>query len=277
MNKFAYFGTPTVASETLEALLAHGYKPEVVITNPDAPKGRGLVLAPTPTKEVALAHSIPVLTPESLDAAAIEEIKKCGCEYAIVIAYGKIFPQALIDAFPKGAINVHYSLLPKYRGAAPVEGALRSGDSVTGVTVQQMAFAMDAGDILAQEEVAIAESETVRELFPRLIEAGATLLLKTLPAFEAGSIARVAQDASQATYAKKIKKEEGLLDLAGDARENWNKYRAYYFRPGTYFMRGHLRVKIKQAIYKDGTFVIERVVPEGKPEMDYASFIQAQA
>lgn len=276
MAKFAYFGTPTVASETLTALIEGDFVPSVVITNPDAPKGRGMQLAPTPTKEVALAHGIPVLTPETLDAAAIEQIAAYGCEYAIVIAYGKIFPQALIDAFPKGAINVHYSLLPKYRGASPVEAALLHGDSVTGVTVQQMAFAMDAGDILAQEEVAIAESDTVRELFPRLIQAGAELLLKTLPNFEAGSARRVAQDAAQATYAKKIKKEEGLLDLAGDARENWNKYRAYYFRPGTYFMQGDTRVKIKQASYKDGKFVVERVVPEGKAEMAYADFAGAK-
>lgn len=271
MHKFAFFGTPTVASETLAALLASGHTPAVVITNPDAPKGRGMELAPSPTKELALAHSIPVLTPETLDANAIAEITAYGCEYAIVVAYGKIFPQALIDAFPKGAINVHYSLLPKYRGAAPVEAALLHGESETGVSVQKLALKMDAGDILAQKSIALDQAETVRELFPKLIALGSETLLEILPAFEAGTATGTPQDEHAATHAPKIKKEDGLLDLSDAPEKNWNKYRAYLFRPGTYFMENGLRMKITKASFTNGSFKIERVTAPGKPEQDYAS------
>ncbi|TSC70007.1 MAG: methionyl-tRNA formyltransferase, partial [Parcubacteria group bacterium Gr01-1014_49] len=147
---FAYFGTPSVASETLAMLLEQGFVPDVVVTSPDAPKGRGLALAPSETKELALLHGIPVLTPEKLDTEAIARIAAYECEYAIVVAYGKIFPETLISAFPQGVINVHYSLLPKYRGATPLEAALLAGDAVTGVTMQKMAKELDAGDIIAQ-------------------------------------------------------------------------------------------------------------------------------
>jgi methionyl-tRNA formyltransferase len=276
LTRFAYFGTPSVASETLAILLARGLVPAVVITNADAPSGRGMQLAPSPTKTLALAHGIPVLTPATLDEAAIATIKEYGCEYAIVVAYGKLFPQALIDTFPKGAINVHYSLLPKYRGASPVEAALLNGDEVTGVTIQQMVLAMDAGDILAQIEVAIDPAETTKELRPRLVALGANLLADILPQFERGELEAQAQDHSQATRCKNIKKEDGQLDLAGDARENWNKYRAYAASPGTYFFENGKRMKITKASFKNGKFIVERVVPEGKREMSYADATRAQ-
>jgi methionyl-tRNA formyltransferase len=269
MNKFAFFGTPTVASETLTLLIERGFTPAVVITNPDAPKGRGLTLTPSPAKEVALAHDIPVLTPQTLDAEAVEEIKRRGCDYAIVVAYGKIFPQELIDTFPKGAINVHYSLLPKYRGASPVEAALLSGDTMTGVTIQQMVLAMDAGDILAQEEVGILPTETTKDLRPRLVAIGANLLANILPEFEQGTLIPHAQDHALATRCKKIKKEDGELHLEGDAQENWNKYRAYAAWPGTYFFKDGKRIKIIKAEFASGKFRPLRIIPEGKPETDY--------
>jgi methionyl-tRNA formyltransferase len=268
-HKFAYFGTPAVAAETLGALLAAGFTPGVVVSNPDAPKGRGLALAASPVKALALEKGLRVLTPETLDQAAIEEINTYGCEYAVVIAYGKFFPQALIDAFPRGMLNIHYSLLPNYRGASPVEAALLHGERETGVTIQKLALKMDAGDILAQKSVAIEESDTARELFPRLIAAGSELLLETLPRFEQGGLEPVAQAESQATYSRKIKKEEGLLDLAGSAQENWNKYRAYILRPGTYFIENGIRNKITKASFKDGRFIVERVIPENGRERDY--------
>ncbi|HVW82662.1 MAG TPA: methionyl-tRNA formyltransferase [Candidatus Paceibacterota bacterium] len=271
MRKFAYFGTPAVAAQTLAALLAHGYAPSVVITNPDAPRGRGMKLAPSPVKALALEKGLPVLAPEQLDAVALEEIKKHACDYAVVVAYGKLFPQALIESFPMGAINVHYSLLPRYRGASPVEAALLAGERETGVTVQKLALAMDAGDILAAREIPIAPEETARELFPKLIALGADLLVETLPKFEAGELAAAAQDESQATYSKKIKKEEGELDLAGDALANWNKYRAYLLRPGTYFIENGKRMKIAKASFANGRFVVERIVPENGREIDYRS------
>jgi methionyl-tRNA formyltransferase len=275
---FAFFGTPYVASDTLEYLLAHGYRPEVVITSPDAPQGRGLALTPCETKVVALAHNIPVLTPQKLDETARAEIASFSCEYGIVVAYGKILPQTLIEQFPLGLINVHYSLLPKYRGASPVESALRKGDTVTGVTIQQLVRELDAGDILAMQEVPIEPTETTRELRPRLVQIGAELLVSILPSFENGTIERLPQDSTKATHCGKIDKSEGELNLSGDALQNWNTYRALAESPGTFFFAekngARLRVKIRTATFDGTYFTPERVVPEGKNEMLYSDFLR---
>lgn len=272
-TKFVFFGTPEVSKRTLEILHEHGYTPSVVVTNPDAPKGRGLTLTPSPTKGWALAQSIPVLTPEKLDADARAAIAAYECKYALVVAYGKIFPEELIAQFPIGVLNVHYSLLPKYRGATPMEAALKNGDLVTGVTVQKMVKALDAGDILAQEETALPETETAKELRPRLIEIGANLLVASLPAFVDGTATFTAQDESLATRAGKFKKEDGQLDLKADARTNWNTYRAYADTIGTYFFTENgTRVKIKAAELASGQFRVLRVTPEGKSEMAYEDF-----
>ena len=278
MSKFMYFGTPYVARDTLATLVERGFVPEVVVSSPDAPKGRGLTLAPSETKEWALAHGLPVLTPEKLTPEVIDELKTYGCDYAVVVAYGKILPQALIDAFPKGILNIHYSLLPKYRGASPVEAALLNDESTTGVSIQQMVYKLDAGDVLAQREVVIEPNETTRELRPRLVALGAELLADTLPAFIEGKLVATPQDESVATFSKKIEKSEGELDLAGDAQMNWNKYRAYAESPGTYFFleRGakRLRVKIVTATFSDRVFTPDRIVPEGKKEMAYTDFVR---
>ena len=278
MSKFMYFGTPYVARDTLATLVERGFVPEMVVSSPDAPKGRGLTLAPSETKEWALAHGLPVLTPEKLTPEVIDELKTYGCDYAVVVAYGKILPQALIDAFPKGILNIHYSLLPKYRGASPVEAALLNDESTTGVSIQQMVYKLDAGDVLAQREVVIEPNETTRELRPRLVALGAELLADTLPAFIEGKLVATPQDESVATFSKKIEKSEGELDLAGDAQMNWNKYRAYAESPGTYFFleRGakRIRVKIVTATFSDGVFTPDRIVPEGKKEMAYTDFVR---
>lgn len=272
---FVYFGTPYVGRDTLALLIERGYVPALVVTSPDAPRGRGLTLTPSETKAWAVEHDLPVFTPDSLDAAAIEKIKGCEAGYAIVVAYGKILPQALIDAFPLGILNIHYSLLPAYRGASPVEAALLHDETVTGVSIQKMAFALDAGDILAQKETDIGPEETTRELRPRLVRLGAELLADVLPAFEAGSAEFIPQDHAQATRAGKIKKEDGLLTLGEDAA-NWNKYRAYAESPGTYFFvsknGAQMRVKVVTAKMENGRFTPLRVVPEGKKETDYAEF-----
>lgn len=274
---FIYFGTPTVASETLAALLAAGYRPTLVVTSPDAPQGRGQQVHPCPTNALAVLEGIPVRTPERIDSATIEELAAEGAAYAVVVAYGKILPQALIDAFPLGILNIHYSLLPAYRGASPVEGALLAGETQTGVTIQQMVYELDAGDILAQKRVAIDPNETIRELRPRLITEGAALLIATLPAFEAGTIPPTPQNHEEATITRKIPKSAGELTLSGDSRQNWNRYRAYTESPGTFFFMEkagkRARIKIRTAQYVDGSFTPLRVVPEGKPETDYTNLI----
>lgn len=276
---FAFFGTPYVARDTLEYLASQGYVPEVVVSSPDARRGRGLILTPSETKAWALEYELKVLTPERIDADFIEQISAYGCAYAIVVAYGKILPQALIDAFPLGILNIHYSLLPNYRGASPVEGALLNGETETGVTIQQMVYALDAGDILAYETTEIRPDETTRELRPRLVSLGARLLVDVLPAFEAGSLTPTPQDHAFATVTKKIRKEQGELSLKDDATANWNTYRAYAESPGTYtFLTkngNRIRVKIRTATLEHGAFVPVLVVPEGKSETAYSNLVSS--
>jgi methionyl-tRNA formyltransferase len=270
---FVFFGTPYVARDTLEVLRSRGYTPTLVITSADSPRGRGMVLTPTETKVWATEHGIPCITPEKITNEVIDSISSYHASYALVAAYGKILPQALIDSFPKGILNVHYSLLPKYRGASPVEAALLNGDTVTGVAIQQMVSELDAGDILALKEVPITPTETTRELRPRLVIIGANLLADILPFFETGTQPRTPQDHTLATRCKKIKKQSGLLNLSGDSRENWNKYRAYAESPGTYFFiqkaDRQIRMKISAAHLENGTFVVDRVIPEGKKEQPF--------
>jgi len=268
-HEFVFFGTPKVASETLALLIMRGFTPLLVVTSPDAPKGRGLVLTPSPTKSLALAHGLTVITPETLDKDAIDSIRNYGCEYGICVAYGKIFPEELIASFPLGVLNVHYSLLPKYRGATPLEAALLADDPETGVTIQKMVKALDAGDIIEQVATPIAPTETAHELRPRLIELGATLLADTLPAYLSGEVTPRVQDASLATRCGKLQKEDGLLDLSAPAEENWKKYRAFNDSIGTYFIEDGKRMKITAASFKNGRFAVERIIPEGKSERAY--------
>lgn len=277
---FVFFGTPYPARDTLEELKKQGWLPKLIVTNQDTPQGRGHVLTPTLTNIWGQQNKVPVLTPTSLDASVIDEIKSYNADVGVCVAYGKLLPASLIEAFPKGILNVHYSLLPLYRGASPVEAALLDGVDETGVTIQRMVPKLDAGDIVAQETVAISADETTKELRPRLVSVGAALLAESLPRYLAGDITPTPQDHTKATHVGKISKEAGLLTLDAPGHENWRKYRAYAEWPGTYFFtsRGEktIRVKVTKAtLTEDGVFTIQRVIPEGKKEMDYAAFLQS--
>jgi len=274
--RIAFFGTPYVARDTFAFLYEEGYVPSLVITSPDARRGRGLHFAPSETKEWAEAHTLVVVTPKLFDEHTVKEILAYKAELGIVVAYGKIIPTELIEGFPLGMLNVHYSLLPQYRGASPVETALLHGDTITGVSIQKLAPELDAGDIIAQREVSIKPEETILELRPRLIHIGAELLSDILPDFMAGKIAGTPQNHEKASLAGKIRKEDGLLVYGENHLKNWNKYRAYAESPGTYFFQNGKRIKITGAEYKDGSFVIKRVIPEGKKEMPYADFLRAR-
>ncbi len=277
--RIAFFGTPYVARDTFMKLVASGFAPEVVITNNDTKQGRGQTLQMCVTKVWATDAKIPTFSPSTIDDVAIEEIKKYNCDYAVVVAYGKILPQALIDTFPKGILNIHYSLLPKYRGASPVESALLNGETVTGVTIQKLVLAMDAGDIIAQKELTIGKDETALLLKERLITLGTEMLVETLPLFETNEVTFISQNHEKATFAKKIKKEERELKISENSQENWNKYRAYAESPGTHFFvqkNGKpTRVKIVSAELTDGIFTPLRVIPEGKKEMDFTAFLKS--
>jgi methionyl-tRNA formyltransferase len=169
----------------------------------------------------------------------------------LVVAYGKIIPEDIINLPKLGSINIHYSLLPKYRGASPVEGALLNGDTETGITIQKMEYKMDTGPIIAQEKIAIESDEKAPELRKRLIKIGGELLLKTLPDLMAEKIKLILQDESHATYCKKIKKEDGLIDLNDDPIKNYNKFRAYATWPRTFFFKDGKRIIITDAVLEN--------------------------
>ncbi|MDQ5954918.1 MAG: Methionyl-tRNA formyltransferase [Patescibacteria group bacterium] len=263
---FVFFGTPDVASETLEILKQAGYLPSLIVTSPDKPKGRKMLLTPPPVKTWAIENSIPYIQPEKINDLVLE-IQNV--DLFIVVAYGKIMPEKLIKLPRLGSINIHYSLLPKYRGASPVESAILNGDIQTGVSIQQMEYKMDTGQILVVEKIEILPDEKSGELRTRLIKIGGELLVKMLPDFIDGKITTIPQDETQAINCKKMTKEDGLIDLDGDSVMNYNKFRAYATWPRTYFFKDNKRVIITDAELSDGKFVIKKIIPEGGKEQEY--------
>lgn len=266
---FAFFGTPDVASLTLDILKENGYLPRVIVTSPDRASGRGLVITETPVSAWAKENNIKCLKPEKITEDFIEEFKKLNLDLSIVVAYGKILSEVFINIPKFGTINIHYSLLPKYRGASPVEASLLNGDTETGVGIQQMAFKLDSGLIIAEEKINIGINDTKIELREKLIKIGGNLLCKIIPDIINKNLTPSVQDELQATYCTKIKKEDGEIDPQGNARENWNKYRAFYGWPGVFFFKDGKRIKITKARYENDSFIMERVIPEGKKEITW--------
>ena len=262
---FAFWGTPDVASETLEILKQSGFLPSLIITSPDARSGRKMLLTPPPVKTWAIENNIPYVQPEKLTEVDLRK----DFDLFIVVAYGKIMPKGILELPKFGSINIHYSLLPKYRGASPVESAILNGDKYTGITIQQMEYKMDSGPILAQEQVEIEPTEKAPDLRKRLIKIGGDLLVKTLPELIEEKIKAIPQDETKATHCAKIKKEDGLIDLNADAVKNYNKFRAYAHWPRTFFFKDGKRIIITEARLENGSFVIEKIIPEGGKEMDY--------
>ncbi len=280
-ENFIFWGTPDVASETLEILKTGGYTPSLIITSVDKPQGRKMVVTPSPVKLWAIENNIPYLQPEKLDNEFIGKLKKeinsKDITLSIVVAYGKILKEELINLPKLGTLNIHYSLLPKYRGASPLQSALLNGDTRTGITIQQMDFKLDSGPIIAQKEVSIDQNEEKDELERKLIELGAETLASILPNIFNKNINKTKQNEGGATYCTKIKKEDGLINLGSDGLANFNKYRAFSGWPGTYFFiknksNKKIRVKINKAKYENNSFTIERVTPEGKKEISFTDF-----
>lgn len=276
--RIAFFGTPRYAAIVLDELHAAGMTPELVVTQPDKPKGKGLALTPPPAKEWAITHGVPVIQPATLkDDSLLANLS--GFDVFVVIAYGKIIPQAILDLPKHGALNIHGSLLPKYRGASPIESAILADDRDAGVSIIKMDAEMDHGPIVADERVSIdAWPPTAPELGNAIVSAGAKLLVRTLPDYLAGKIDTHEQDHAAATYTKKIEKSDGEIDLAGDPYKNFLKIQAFAAWPGAYFFAERngkrMRVIVKKAAFEGGSLRIVRVVPEGKREMDYADFIK---
>ena len=214
--RIVFMGTPDFAAASLQKLIDEHYEVVGVFTQPDKPKGRGMELSASPVKEIALKNAIPVFQPQKLrDGTALKQLKELAPDILVVVAYGRILPDDILALPPLGAINVHGSLLPKYRGAAPIQWAVLNGDKTTGVTTMYLASEMDSGDVIFADETEIGEFETAGELFDRLMDLGAALLIKTLRAIEAGTAPRTPQDHSQASYVTMLDKSLCLID--------WNK------------------------------------------------------
>lgn len=233
--RLVFLGTPDFAVPSLEKVVEAGHEVVAVFTQPDRPKGRGQELAASPVKRAALRLGLPVQQPERIrQTEVIEFLASLQVPAMAIVGYGQIIPQAIIDLAPLGIINVHASLLPKYRGAAPVQWAIARGETVTGVTTMRIDAGLDTGGILLQRETAIGPEETAIELGQRLAVAGAELLVETLRGIEAGAIEPRKQDDSQASYAPVLKKEDGEIDWSRRASEIYNKVRGFLPWPGAW-------------------------------------------
>ena len=218
--RIVFMGTPDFAEESLRALLEAGEDVAAVFTQPDKPRGRGMQESFSPVKTLAVERGIPVYQPVTFkDGTATELLRTLAPELLVVVAYGRILPQTFLDVAKYGSINVHGSLLPKYRGAAPIQWAVLNGDKTTGVSVQYMAAAMDAGDVIASRETEIGEFETSGELFDRLKTLGAELLVETVRKIASGDVVRVPQNEADATYTKMLHKEMCPIDWNKSPRE----------------------------------------------------------
>lgn len=230
-----FLGTPQFAVPTLEALIATGHNVKAVYTQPDRPSGRGQELAQSAVKKAAVAHGLPVLQPERIRRAEeIAKLAEFNVPAMVVVGYGQILPQAVIDLAPLGIINVHGSLLPQYRGAAPIQWAIANGEVTTGVTTMRINAGMDTGDMLLKAEFAILPDDTSPALAERLSILGAELLIETLKGIEAGTIRAIPQDHAKATYAPILKKEDGRIDFNRTAAEIANRLRGFNPWPGAY-------------------------------------------
>ena len=218
--KVVFMGTPDFAAASLKKLIDEKYDIAAVFTQPDKPRDRGMKLSYSPVKELALENNIPVYQPTKLrDGTATELIKSLRPDILVVVAYGRILPDDMLEVPKYGAINVHASLLPKYRGAAPIQWAVLNGDKITGVTTMYLASEMDTGDIIYTSETEIGEFETSGELFDRLMVMGAELLDRTLRDIEAGTAPRTQQDHSKASYVKMLDKSLSPIEWAKTPRE----------------------------------------------------------
>ena len=247
--KLVFCGTPQFAVPSLEKLATAGFDLRLVVSQPDRPQGRGMQLAAPPVKQSALKLGLPVIQPDKIKKN--EELQKQLTEMApdaiIVVGYGRIVPPWMLQLPRFGNINVHASLLPKYRGAAPIQWAIASGETVTGVTTMRLDEGLDTGGILLQREMQIVPQDTALTLAPRLADMGAGLLLETLRGLEQGRITPQAQDHSQATLAPILKKEDGLINFDRTATEIHNRLRGFQPWPGAHTLFRNKNLKIIEA------------------------------
>lgn len=251
--KIVFMGTPDYAATALEAILQAGYEVTGVVCQPDKPKGRSGALAACPVKECALKYNLPVFQPERIKRPeAVAELKKFPADVFVVAAFGQILSEEILTMPKYGCINIHASLLPKYRGAAPIQWCIVDGEKETGVTIMQMDAGIDTGDILFTKKVEITEEETGGSLFDKLSQAGAELIVEALPKIEAGEVNPVKQDEALSNYARMLKKEDGQINWKRPAEEIGRQVRGMDPWPSAYTYYKGKQFKIWKAQAVDG-------------------------
>lgn len=305
--KVVFFGTPEFTLPTLKALYQEGYNIVLVITQPDKPVGRKQIITPSPVKVEAKKLKLKVIEDlkiETLRLRSGQGLKDLDPDVGIVVAYGKIIPKEILDLFPNGCLNIHPSLLPKYRGPSPIQAAILSGDKETGITIIELDEKMDHGPIIQKAKVKIQKSDTAETLHDRLAQEGAKLLIKTLPDYLFGKVRSEPQNDNQASYTQILKREDGKIDWKKSAKEIERQIRAYYPWPGSFTnfvtenrVFGSPKVKILSAQVADdlssaqpglfnikigqlyiqcgkGSLLIKKLQPEGGKEMTGEEFIR---
>jgi methionyl-tRNA formyltransferase len=263
--KVVFLGTPDFAVPSLQALARAGHDIVGVFTQPDRPKGRGNQLAQPPVKVAAAALQLPVYQPERVRRPeSVELLRSLAADIMVVVGYGQIIPQNIIDLPRYGILNVHASLLPKYRGAAPIQWAIANGEETTGVTIMQIDAGLDTGDMLETASLPIGPDETAPELSARLAPLGAELLIDTIQKIEAGSAVRERQKDDEATLAPILKKEDGLIDWSRPAAAIYNRFRGFQPWPGAYTSFRGQQLSITRAALADGGAPAGMLVSENR-------------
>ncbi|HSX02806.1 MAG TPA: methionyl-tRNA formyltransferase [Candidatus Saccharimonadia bacterium] len=289
-GRLVFFGTEAYSVPTLEALLAAGYHVATVVTKPDAPAGRGRTLVAPEVKLAAERHGLPVLQPARL-REVVAELAALHAEAGVLVAFGKIIPPAVLELFPRGIINIHPSLLPRYRGPAPIEAAILAGDQRTGVTLMQLDAGMDTGPLYAQITVELTGHESRAELYNHLFGLGTELLIQHLPAILGGQLLPQSQPASGASVTRLLTKADGQLDLSQPAAALERHIRAYLGWPGSHTTVARTDVTItaahvaspteataptqRQLLFptSDGALIIDRLKPAGRRDMAAQEFL----
>jgi methionyl-tRNA formyltransferase len=273
--KIIFFGTSEFGAVILEKLIKNGYRPILVVTAPDKPAGRKQILSSPPVKITAQNYNIPVFQPENVGNLKLK-IKNLMPDLIIAAAYGQIIPQKIVELPGQGSLNVHPSLLPKYRGPSPIQTAILNGDKETGATIIMMTPRIDAGPILAQKKTIIGANETAKELQNRLANLAGELLIDVLPDWTAGRIKLRAQEEKKATYTKILKKEDGEIDWKKTPEEIERQIRAFYPWPGSYTIIDNKRIKILKAQIgkkqKKPCLAIKELQVEGKKPISFEDF-----